>query len=405
MEDYSRAIKWLEERRTRILEGKTNCIPIPFKRMSYKFPGFEKKRYGIITASQKVGKSKLVDYMLVYEPIFDIIEKNANYNLKILYFTLEMSKDDKFYDFLCHLLFKLDNIRIDTQELKSVSKKRILGEKELELIKSDRYRNYIEKFQEIVTFIDDIKNPTGINKFCRDYALSNGTLHKKVIQMKDSLTGELKNIEVPDYFEWDDPECYYVIILDNFTNLTKESGCNKVENIEKMSKYFVTLRDQLEYHIVAVQHQAQSQEGIENRKLNILYPTTDGLGDCKMTSRDTDYILGLFSPFKYGLEKFKGYDVTKFGKKLRFLFVLEDRHSGSGGDIYPLYFDGASSVFYELPLPTEEAAMQKVYNFLESEEETERKKIHKSFITYGIGKINKRIQGISLLDKVVSLFK
>lgn len=99
MEDYSRAIKDLKERRDRIIEGKTNCIPIPFRRMSYDFPGFEKKRYGIITASQKVGKSKLVDYMLVYEPIFDIIEKNASYNLKILYFTLEMSKTDKFYDF------------------------------------------------------------------------------------------------------------------------------------------------------------------------------------------------------------------------------------------------------------------------------------------------------------------
>lgn len=394
MEDYSRAIKDLKERRDRIIEGKTNCIPIPFRRMSYDFPGFEKKRYGIITASQKVGKSKLVDYMLVYEPIFDIIEKNASYNLKILYFTLEMSKTDKFYDFLCHLLFRLDNIRIDTQQLKSVSKEKLLGERELELIGSERYKTYIEKFQEIVTFIDDVKNPTGINKFCREYALSRGTLHKKTVQVKDSLTEKLKDIEVSDYFEWNDPECYHVIILDNFTNLSRESGYNKIENIEKMSKYFLTLRDQLEYHIVAVQHQAQSQEGIENRKLNMLYPTVDGLGDCKVTSRDIDYIFGLFSPFKYGLREFEGYDITKFKKKIRFLSILEDRHSGSGGNIYPLYFDGAASVFHELPLPTERVAIQKVYNFLESEEEKGEKKVHKSFITYRIRKINKKYNKI-----------
>lgn len=54
MEDFSRAITYIKERRKRILEGKVNCIPIPFKRMSHEFPGFERKRYGIITASQKV---------------------------------------------------------------------------------------------------------------------------------------------------------------------------------------------------------------------------------------------------------------------------------------------------------------------------------------------------------------
>lgn len=54
MEDFSKAIAYIKERRKRILEGKVNCIPIPFKRMSHEFPGFERKRYGIITASQKV---------------------------------------------------------------------------------------------------------------------------------------------------------------------------------------------------------------------------------------------------------------------------------------------------------------------------------------------------------------
>lgn len=401
MEDYSREISYLRERRSRILEGKTNCIPIPFKRMSHEFPGFEKQRYGIITASQKVGKSKLVDYMLVYEPIFNMVRGGANYNLKILYFTLEMSKRDKFYDFLCHLLYRLDNIEIDTQKLKSVSKEKLLGERELELIESEKYQAYIKKFREIVTFIDDIKNPTGINKFCREYALSRGTMHKKSIQVRDSLTGELKEVEIPDYFEWDDKECYYVIILDNFTNLSKESNYSKTENIEKMSKYFVTLRDQLSYHIVAIQHQAQSQEGIENRKLNMLYPTSDGLGDCKMTSRDIDYILGLFSPFKYGLREFEGYDITKFKKEIRFLFVLEDRHSGCGGNIYPLYFNGASSIFYELPLPTEREALKKVYDFIEAK----NRGANKSFFNYGIKEENNSLRNTGLLSKFAALFK
>ena len=396
MENFSRAIDILRERRLRIISGKTNCIPIFFKRFSANFPGFERKRYGIITASQKVGKSKLVDSMLIYEPLFYMIEHPEEFKEKVLYFTLEMSKDEKFYDFLCHLLYKLDGIEIGTLDLKSTSKDNPLPEHILELIESDRYKVYIDKFQEMVTFIDDIKNPTGINKFCREYALERGTLHKKTVKTKDELTGKDKDIEIVDYFEWKDPDCYYVIILDNFTNLTRESGKNKIENIEKMSKYFITLRDQLQYHIVAVQHQAQSQEGIENRKLNMLYPTTDGLGDCKMTSRDVDYILGLFNPFKYGLREFEGYDITKFRKNIRFLMMLDDRNSGSGGDMCPLYFNGAATVFSELPLPNS-PELRKVYDFLSKSKE-------KTFFSYSINKIEKELHNRNIIDSFVSLF-
>lgn len=53
-ENFDRAINNLVERRQRVISGKTNCIPLPFNRMSNNFPGFEKKRYGIVTASQKV---------------------------------------------------------------------------------------------------------------------------------------------------------------------------------------------------------------------------------------------------------------------------------------------------------------------------------------------------------------
>lgn len=313
--------------------------------------------------------------MIMYNPLFYMMEHPDEFNMKIIYFTLEMSKDEKFYDFLCHLLFKLDNIEIGTLDLKSTDKNKPLDEKILKLIMSEKYQKYINKFQEMVIFIDDIKNPTGINKFCREYALERGTIFRKNITTKDENTGEAVQREIVDHFEWNDPDCYYMIVLDNFANLTTESGMNKIDNITKMSKYFITLRDQLQYHIVAVQHQAQSQEGIENRKLNMLYPTSDGLGDCKQTVRDIDYILGLFNPFKYGLREFEGYDITKFKKNIRFLMVLEDRNSGSGGDMCPLYFNGASTIFQELPLPTS-PDINKWYDYIARKEKAKTFFIH-----------------------------
>ena len=48
-----RVIAGLEERRERILEGKLNCIPSPFKRFSDDFIGIEQACHYVVTASTK----------------------------------------------------------------------------------------------------------------------------------------------------------------------------------------------------------------------------------------------------------------------------------------------------------------------------------------------------------------
>ena len=162
---FDRAIEDLVERRQRILDGKINCIPLSFPRLRSWLPGIEKRRYRILTANQKVGKSKLADYLFVYEPFFYSIEHPDQLRLKVLYFTLEMGKKEKFYDFLCYLLYRLDKIRISQSDLKSTSADRPVPQEILELINSDRYQYYIKKFKETVTYIDSERNPTGINKY------------------------------------------------------------------------------------------------------------------------------------------------------------------------------------------------------------------------------------------------
>jgi hypothetical protein len=41
-------------RRERLLQGKYNCLPFPFKRFRKKYPGVEQGKFIIITANQKV---------------------------------------------------------------------------------------------------------------------------------------------------------------------------------------------------------------------------------------------------------------------------------------------------------------------------------------------------------------
>lgn len=97
-------------------------------------------------------------------------------------------------------------------------------------------------------------------------------------------------------------------------------------------------------------------------------------------------VIGLYSPFKYGLTEYEKYDITKFKNHIRFMEVIEDRDYGANGNICPLYFDGASSFFAELPKADDKEGLQRWYNYMEN---------------------NKRKKSVLLMayTKVINLFK
>lgn len=401
MSRFEKVLNNLRLRRERVLNGLYNCIPLPFTRFRNVFPGIEESKFIVITANQKVGKSKFCDYLFIYEPLFFILE-HPEIRLKVLYFTLEMSPEEKYNEFLCHLLYRLDGIHLSPTDLKSTDKDHPIDENILKLFETERYQKYIKKFEETVEYIEDPRNPTGINKYCRDYALNHGHLNYKMGKRRDPTTDEWidgKVIDADNPYTSDDPEERRIIIIDNASNLSLESGLKKMETIDKMSKYGITLRNQLKYIFVLIQHQAQAQEGIENLKLNRIQPSSDGLADCKTTTRDANMVIGLYSPFKYGLKECEGYDITKFKNRIRFMHIIEDRDYGAGGQICPLYFDGAVSVFKELPRPEDTENMKKIYAYLERLKSTTAK----TFLIYGINKLNINLCKWRLFNKFAAL--
>lgn len=361
-----RCIEKIEEKRERVLSGKINSIPLPFKRFRNVYPGAERSRYVLITANQKVGKSKLSDFLFMYEPFFYQLEHPSEFRLKVIYFTLEINKEDKMNEFYCHLLWRLDKIRLSTGELKSVNKDKPLDLKIIELLKSKRYQYYLSEFEKTVDFVDNIKHPTGINAYCKEYALSHGKYVYKNGKKKDEITGEWKDSKVIDYYSPDDPDEYRIIIQDNASNLTLEKGTEIAATINRMSKYNIELRDKFYFTPVLIQHQAQAQESLDNFKSGKLKPSPAGLADCKTTIRDINIAISIYSPFKHEIQQYEGYDITRFKNNIRFMEIMEDRDNGAGGMVCPLFFDGATSFFAELPLPTDKTNINKVYEMLDN---------------------------------------
>ena len=387
MSYFSNVVEYLEDKRQRAIDGLYNCIPLPFNRFRTFFPGTQMGKYIIFSANQKIGKTKLCDFIYIYETLFFIIE-HPEVKVKVLYFCLEESPRKKYIEFLCHLLYRLDRLSISPIDLESTDKTRPISKDILDKLQSERYQKYISKFEEMVEYIDTVRNPTGINKRCRDYALSRGHLNFKEINIKepDGTISKRDIVDPINPYTPDDPEEYKIILLDNTSNVSTEQGLSKRETIEKLSKYFISLRDQLNFTIVLIQHQAQAQEGIENFKLNKIKPSSDGLADAKTTARDANTVIGLYSPFKYGYTEYEGYDITRFKNYIRFMEVIEDRDYGANGNICPLFFDGAVSFFKELPRPTDSGKLQEVYRVLDNKQ---REKINRmSLMNLMFTKIN-----------------
>ena len=77
-----------------------------------------------------------------------------------------------------------------------------------------------------------------------------------------------------------------------------------------------------------------------------------------------DLCIGVFSPYKYNLHEYKGYNIDKFKDNIRFVTVLLNRNGLCNG-VLPLYFDGAVNYFAPLCSPRNEGELQKVYNYLD----------------------------------------
>lgn len=313
------------------------------------------------------GKTQITDFLFLYNALLFSMKNPEKMRLKIFYFTLEMSREQKQLQWMSHLLWIMSKgkIRVSPKDLRSVSATNPLEQDVIDILESDEYKEYLEYFENTVEFIDSIRNPFGIYKFMREYAKTSGIQHTKMIEKIDKITGEVEQTEVDDYYEPFDPDEYVIIIVDHMALLTAENGRTVRDAMIKLSsEYFVTLRNKYRYIPVAVIQQAMAQESNDNLKLNKLKPTLDGYGDAKVIARDADVILGLFSPYRHGLRDYEGYNIEKFKDNIRFMELIAGREGG-GGSICPLFFDGAVNYFRELPLPNNKTDLEVAYRMLD----------------------------------------
>lgn len=298
MSIFDRVKKELYDNKKIRESGEYTCIPFKLlPELGKVVPGIQKEKYSIVTASSKVGKSKLAQFLFLYNPYHFITKYETNITLKIFYNSLEVSKEEILCQYLSYRLFLDYKLIIAPDKLRSNFEDYILEDSVLKLIEC--YDEEMKRFETIVNIQDTVKNPYGIYSAIREYAYNNGMHYdksKNKIPKEDLLS---QNAEVKtkanfaiDYYIPNNPNEYVIIITDHVSLLTPEKGSDLWHTIGHFSNgYSMSIRDRWKYHVVNVQQQAADQEKQQftykgDSVIAKLRPTPDGLANNKETQRD-----------------------------------------------------------------------------------------------------------------------
>lgn len=311
-------------------------------------PGIEKGTYYLITASSGVGKSRLTRRIFLHDVLEYYLKNESKIKLKIIYFSLEEAKERIWMSIVSNILYKNYKIEVSIRDLSSKFKP--IDNKVIKYI--EKIEPILTKLNNVIEIYDDVRNSTEMAELVLRHFKKNG---KEVISEKDG-------IEYVDEYIPNDENSYTIIITDHIGLLDYKTQI-KTE-IEKWSnKYCIKFRNKYNATIVNIQQQAAAGESIENLKAYKLEPSYTNLAESKLTYRDCDICIGLFSPHKHEIPMYRGYNINTLANNYRYLTLIKDR-DGDNISGKSLYFNGRIEMFNELPNKTEIDKLKNLYEII-----------------------------------------
>lgn len=362
---------WFEDTFSKIESNKRNKDSGSFNSIPFGIPALDKHiriiqgvQY-VVSANSGVGKTQLSKFLFVNQP-YKFIKENpeAGISLKIMWFALEESKHEFMLTLIAKRLNEEYGIVISVLELMSMNDVSLSEEL---LLKIKECKEYFEDLSKCLEVIDYISNPFGIFKYTRNYARANGKFY---------FEGKEVDVNVPgtmfDEYKPNNPMEYVIVVTDNVNILQPEATLDTNTLYGAIGKFSAEYcRKNISKHYgyipVIVQQQEAAKEKLQftmkgdsiEQKLE---PSLDSLGDNKSTQRDALVVLALFAPNRYNIENHLGYDIKILQDNYRMLILLKNR-IGLPNLKCPLYFNGATNTFKQLP-PKDSEEMKKMYEVL-----------------------------------------
>ena len=314
----------------------------------------------------KYSTTQFTNFLFIINSIFYQIQHPTQIKVTILYFPLEETKEDIILRIYAYIIAYIthNRILISPENLESVDERFPLSQEVLDIMDSEEFKMIADKFEECITFYED-RNATGIYKRIKEYVESNGQCiyQDKEVTYKDEF-GFTKTENIKTFVKYipNNPNEYVIAITDHAGLLQEERGMNLKQNIEKLSEYFVLLRNKYKVIPVLVQQQNMETTNLEAYKANKIRPTKDGLKDSKRTGEDCTVLFGLTNPHAFELNQYQNYNIDQLKDCFRILEIVLARKGRANG-LCPMFFNGAVNQYSELPLPNT-PEMNQVYQYV-----------------------------------------
>ena len=317
-------------------------LDIGFPKLTDVLPNLQTHTYYLIGGETGSGKSSFATNTFVYNPIEDIIANPNKGTLKIFIYSFEIRMLPLIVKAICRKMYLEHGIITDVKYVLSKGKNRISGEI-YQLVKG--MRDYFDVLYDYVEIHDFPENPTGVNKYLRDYALKN--MGKGIYETYENEHTGITSERLAG-FEPSRPNQYTPVIIDHISLVKKEQGYMTKANIDKLSEYLISLRNTFGFSPVVLQQLNRDMSSSARFKLGRVEPQLSDFKDSGNTQQDSDYTMALFSPFRYEIPDWRNYNIERLKERIRGFIMLKNRE-GTENFTLGMMFLGENGFFAELP--------------------------------------------------------
>lgn len=323
------------------LSGKYKGLKNGLTRINKFIYGVQRKTITLIGGLSGAAKTTLVDFVLL-KAIEDADAQGIP--ITIYYYSYEIDRETKKNNWLSYHIFNKYGVSIPPEVIGGLGDHEMtIEEQEL----ADAEIDYIESLFDRIHFRFDPTNPTGIYKEFYRHAEANGTFTSEEYldennEKKKRITGYIPN----------NPDEYVIGVIDHLALAKLERQFTLKQNIDKLSEYFVWLRNICSYSFFPLQQFNQGLSSVDRIKYKgaDLSPQQTDFKDSTNPYTDADVVLGIMNPYKMDMKEYLGYDLTILKHAFRSLKIIKNR-KGRDNIAVGLYFKAEGGHFEELPPP------------------------------------------------------
>jgi len=352
------------------MQGLNSGLSSGLERLDSVTNGIQKESIEVWGGRPKSNKTTLIDYRY----ILSVYEKGVR-NIKWIYFSYEISIDQKIAKFVAYFMKKKYNVNCSSSYILSKGHTILTAEHKtmVDNIYSNEIKELFGEFDDygrqtkkgLIEFIEQRENPTGIRNYLLAYAESKGKFIVEEYKIK-TAGQEVKKKKLIGY-RADDESFHTVILVDHVGKIPTERGFSKKEVIDKLSEYAVELRNFCKWTFVFVSQFNRGLGSVERMKFsgNDLEPTIEDFKDTGNLAEDANIVFGIFNPSEYNHlagTVYNGFDLNLLGKSFRSIKVILSRDTISNLSL-GVAVNGGNNAVKELPNPqTEKEELKKLYN-------------------------------------------